>query len=187
MEKLGYRGLFGAGLSPGFAGSLSASLGAALISDRSPRDTVIPPAGLGLLSDRALSAATAGAVAGGIGLGVGIGGGTGGGVGGGQHIPNLLGSGAGGGGGGASGGGGGGKDCTGEVVKFSVVYDIASLILYKCQALRIRLKIALDRLFSFLSHEDVLQVLHGFGWTYEDYTRGYMLQVSPLLYFLYIY
>ncbi|XP_037795834.1 zinc finger protein basonuclin-2-like [Penaeus monodon] len=63
-----------------------------------------------------------------------------------------------------------------ELVKPSLVLDIASLILYGCQALPIRLKILLDRLFSVLTHEDVLQVLHGFGWTYEDYARGYKLQ-----------
>ena len=67
-----------------------------------------------------------------------------------------------------------------EHVKPSVVYDIASLILYRCQALPIRLKIALDRLFSVLSHDEVLQLLHGFGWNYEDYSRGYMLQVSDV-------
>lgn len=67
-----------------------------------------------------------------------------------------------------------------ELVKPSLVYDIASLILYRCQALPIKLKIALDRLFSVLTHDDVLQVLHGFGWTYEDYSRGYMLQVCYL-------
>ncbi|KAF2368792.1 Zinc finger C2H2-type [Trinorchestia longiramus] len=63
-----------------------------------------------------------------------------------------------------------------EHVKPSVVYDVASLILYRCQALPIRLKIALDRLFSVLTHDEVLQLLHGFGWNYEDYSRGYMLQ-----------
>ena len=67
-----------------------------------------------------------------------------------------------------------------EHVKPSVVYDVASLILYRCQALPIRLKIALDRLFSALTHEEVLQLLHGFGWNYEDYSRGYMLQVRKL-------
>nr|XP_053636476.1 zinc finger protein basonuclin-2-like [Cherax quadricarinatus] len=63
-----------------------------------------------------------------------------------------------------------------ELAKPSLVLDIASLILYGCQALPIRLKILLDRLFAVLTHEDVLQVLHGFGWTYEDYARGYKLQ-----------
>ena len=145
LEQLGYRGLFGAGLSSGFGASLSASLGSLI--DRSPRDTIIPPAGVGLIQDRHDRPSGLGAS---IGLGAGGGGGS---------------------------GPGGGKESGGELVKFSLVYDIASLILYKCQALRIRLKIALDRLFAALSQEDVLQVLHGFGWTYEDYTRGYMLQV----------
>ena len=65
-----------------------------------------------------------------------------------------------------------------EIVQPNIVFDIASLMLYGSQATPIRLKILLDRLFSVLQHEEVLQVLHGFGWTYEDYARGYILQVS---------
>lgn len=64
-----------------------------------------------------------------------------------------------------------------EPISPSVVFDIASLVLYGCQAIPIRLKVALDRLFSALQHEEVLQILHGFGWSYEDYARGYILQV----------
>ncbi|KAF2885721.1 hypothetical protein ILUMI_20494, partial [Ignelater luminosus] len=63
-----------------------------------------------------------------------------------------------------------------EPVQPNVAFDIASLVLYGCQALPIRLKILLDRLFSVLQKEQVLQVLHGFGWTPEDYARGYILQ-----------
>ncbi|KAH3840152.1 zinc finger protein basonuclin-2-like [Dreissena polymorpha] len=63
-----------------------------------------------------------------------------------------------------------------EIVQPNIVFDIASLMLYGAQATPIRLKILLDRLFSVLQHEEVLQVLHGFGWTYEDYARGYILQ-----------
>ena len=64
------------------------------------------------------------------------------------------------------------------MVQPNIVFDIASLILYGAQATPVRLKILLDRLFSVLQHEEVLQVLHGFGWTYEDYARGYILQVT---------
>ena len=67
-----------------------------------------------------------------------------------------------------------------EVVQPNIVFDIASLMLYGTQATPIRLKILLDRLFSVLQHEEVLQVLQGFGWTYEDYARGYILQVERL-------
>ena len=56
------------------------------------------------------------------------------------------------------------------------VLDVAALILHGCQALPIRLKILLDRLFSALPREDVLQLLHGLGWTYDDYSRGYKLK-----------
>ncbi|XP_065165402.1 zinc finger protein basonuclin-2-like isoform X2 [Atheta coriaria] len=65
-----------------------------------------------------------------------------------------------------------------EPVQPNAAFDIASLVLYGCQALPIRLKILLDRLFSVLQKEQVLQVLHGFGWTPEDYARGYILQDS---------
>lgn len=59
----------------------------------------------------------------------------------------------------------------------SIAFDVASLMLYGTQAVPVRLKILLDRLFSVLRHDEVLQVLHGFGWTYEDYARGYIIQV----------
>lgn len=68
-----------------------------------------------------------------------------------------------------------------EPVQPNVAFDIASLVLYGTQALPIRLKILLDRLFSVLQREEVLQVLHGFGWTQEDYARGYILQVGRSL------
>lgn len=67
-----------------------------------------------------------------------------------------------------------------EPISPNVVFDIASLVLYGCQAIPIRLKMALDRLFSALQHDEVLQILHGFGWSYEDYARGYILQVCWL-------
>ncbi|XP_018913909.2 zinc finger protein basonuclin-2 isoform X2 [Bemisia tabaci] len=63
-----------------------------------------------------------------------------------------------------------------EPVQANVVFDIASLVLYGCQALPIRLKILLDRLFSVLHRDQVTQVLAGFGWSQEDYARGYILQ-----------
>lgn len=65
-----------------------------------------------------------------------------------------------------------------EPVQPNTAFDIASLVLYGCQALPIRLKILLDRLFSVLQKEQVTQVLHGFGWTLEDYARGYIFSVS---------
>ncbi|XP_019765432.1 zinc finger protein basonuclin-2 isoform X2 [Dendroctonus ponderosae] len=65
-----------------------------------------------------------------------------------------------------------------EPVHVNVAFDVASLILYGCQALPIRLKILLDRLFSVLQKDEVIQVLHGFGWTSDDYARGYILQES---------
>lgn len=60
----------------------------------------------------------------------------------------------------------------------NALLDIASLALYGCHALPVRLKILLDRLFSVLRPDQVVQVLRGFGWTQDDYARGYILNVS---------
>ncbi|KAJ7311054.1 hypothetical protein JRQ81_006651 [Phrynocephalus forsythii] len=63
-----------------------------------------------------------------------------------------------------------------EIVQLNVVFDIGSLMLYGTQAIPIRLKILLDRLFSVLKQEEVLHILHALGWTLQDYIRGYVLQ-----------
>lgn len=65
-----------------------------------------------------------------------------------------------------------------EIVHSSVVFDICSLMLYGTQAVPIRLKILLDRLFSVLKQEEVIQILNALDWTLQDYIRGYVLQVS---------
>lgn len=65
-----------------------------------------------------------------------------------------------------------------EIVHSSVVFDICSLMLYGTQAIPIRLKILLDRLFSVLKQEEVIQILNALDWTLQDYIRGYVLQVS---------
>src|SRR4029434_9804827 len=64
-----------------------------------------------------------------------------------------------------------------EIVHSNVVFDISSLMLYGTQAVPVRLKILLDRLFSVLKQEEVLHILHGLGWALRDYVRGYILQV----------
>ncbi|EPQ09798.1 Zinc finger protein basonuclin-2, partial [Myotis brandtii] len=70
-----------------------------------------------------------------------------------------------------------------EIVQSNVVFDISSLMLYGTQAVPVRLKILLDRLFSVLKQEEVLHILHGLGWTLRDYVRGYILQpVSQVVY-----
>lgn len=56
--------------------------------------------------------------------------------------------------------------------------DVASLMLYGTHALPVRLKILLDRLLCRLDHEELVGLLAAFGWTFEDYSRGYMLKVS---------
>ncbi|KAM5291235.1 zinc finger protein basonuclin-1 isoform 2-T2 [Glossophaga mutica] len=49
-------------------------------------------------------------------------------------------------------------------------------MLYGTQAIPVRLKILLDRLFSVLKQDEVLQILHALDWTLQDYIRGYVLQ-----------
>lgn len=67
-----------------------------------------------------------------------------------------------------------------EIVHSNVVFDICSLMLYGTQAIPIRLKILLDRLFSVLKQEEVIQILNALDWTLQDYIRGYVLQVSGM-------
>ncbi len=45
-------------------------------------------------------------------------------------------------------------------------------------AVPVKLKMLLDRLFSLLSPEEVTVVLRSFGWTAQDYHRGYILKVQ---------
>ncbi|XP_025026321.1 zinc finger protein basonuclin-1 [Python bivittatus] len=49
-------------------------------------------------------------------------------------------------------------------------------MLYGTQAVPVRLKILLDRLFSVLKQEEVIHILHALDWTLQDYIRGYVLQ-----------
>lgn len=64
-----------------------------------------------------------------------------------------------------------------EIVHSNVVFDICSLMLYGTQAIPVRLKILLDRLFSVLKQDEVIQILNALDWTLQDYIRGYVLQV----------
>lgn len=68
-----------------------------------------------------------------------------------------------------------------EAVSPNIVFDVASLVLYGTHAIPVRLKILLDRLFSVLGQDDVIQILKGYGWTLEDYQRGYILKVRMQL------
>ena len=65
-----------------------------------------------------------------------------------------------------------------EAVSPSLVFDVSSLVLYGTHAIPVRFKILLDRLFSVLREEEVVQILKGYGWTLEDYQRGYILKVG---------
>uniref|UniRef100_A0A3Q0RRJ0 Uncharacterized protein n=1 Tax=Amphilophus citrinellus TaxID=61819 RepID=A0A3Q0RRJ0_AMPCI len=63
-----------------------------------------------------------------------------------------------------------------EVALPGLVFDLSSLVLYGAQAIPVRLKILLDRLYSILTPEQVGHILHALGWNLGDYVRGYMLQ-----------
>ena len=65
-----------------------------------------------------------------------------------------------------------------EAVSSHIVFDVASLVLYGTHAIPVRLKILLDRLFSVLNQEEVAEILKRFGWSLEDYQRGYILKVG---------
>ncbi|UYV61195.1 BNC1 [Cordylochernes scorpioides] len=62
------------------------------------------------------------------------------------------------------------------MVQPNSAFDVASLVLYGAQAIPVRLKILLDRLFAALTPGDVEKVLGSFGWTDKDYARGYIAQ-----------
>ncbi|KAH0539416.1 hypothetical protein KQX54_004652 [Cotesia glomerata] len=68
-----------------------------------------------------------------------------------------------------------------ETVEPTAVFDVASLVLYGSRALPIRLKILLDLLFNQLPNAKVTRLLAAFGWTHEDYSRGYILQEIKVL------
>ncbi|XP_061768956.1 zinc finger protein basonuclin-2 isoform X1 [Nerophis ophidion] len=65
-----------------------------------------------------------------------------------------------------------------EAVLPGPVLDLSSLVLYGAQALPVRLKILLDRLYSVLSPQQVAHILRSLGWTLADYVRGYKMQRS---------
>lgn len=65
-----------------------------------------------------------------------------------------------------------------EPTTTSSVLEVASLVLYGTSAIPVRLKILLDRLLSALPNGNPRQVLDAFGWTYDEYLRGYVDQVG---------
>ncbi|XP_008290903.1 zinc finger protein basonuclin-2 [Stegastes partitus] len=62
-----------------------------------------------------------------------------------------------------------------EVALPGLVFDLSSLVLYGAQAVPVRLKILLDRLYSVLTPEQVGNIVATLGWSLGDYVRGYML------------
>ena len=62
-----------------------------------------------------------------------------------------------------------------------MVIDVASLILQGFHAVPVKLKMLLDRLFSLLGPEEITAVLRSFGWSIQDYQRGYILKVRKVV------
>jgi len=65
--------------------------------------------------------------------------------------------------------------------RISAAYDLASLILFGTTALPVKLKILLDALLSSFNEAERAQLLQGFGWTLQDFSRGYIHKVSQSL------
>ncbi len=58
------------------------------------------------------------------------------------------------------------------------MFETMSMALLGCHAVPMRIKILLDRIWSASRLQvDLTQFLMSFGWTLQDYTRGYMLMV----------
>ncbi|KHJ48652.1 zinc finger, C2H2 type [Trichuris suis] len=58
----------------------------------------------------------------------------------------------------------------------SAVFDLVFMVLYGSQAIPVQLKILLDRLLSVVDANTRLSLLDSFGWSVDDYARGYILQ-----------
>lgn len=59
------------------------------------------------------------------------------------------------------------------------MFETMSMALLGCHAIPTRIKILLDRIWSSSRLQvDLTQFLLSFGWTLQDYSRGYMLTVS---------
>ncbi|CAH8528789.1 unnamed protein product [Heterobilharzia americana] len=66
-----------------------------------------------------------------------------------------------------------------QPLMLTTTLELLSMSLFGCQAIPMRIKILLDRLLSAqLAHADVVRILLTFGWTFQDYSRGYMLTNS---------
>lgn len=68
-----------------------------------------------------------------------------------------------------------------EDIQANSGFKIASLVLYGTNALPVRLKILLDKMFAGLTREEAIKILDACGWTLEDYSRGYKTQVRRAL------
>ena len=64
-------------------------------------------------------------------------------------------------------------------INLNTIQELANLIFYdgSVQALPIRIKILFDRLLAQIETEDALKLLNSFGWSLQDYARGYILKV----------
>ena len=62
-----------------------------------------------------------------------------------------------------------------EMVK--MVKYIAGVILQGEQFIPVKLKMMLPSLFSYLSQEETVNILHSCGWLLKDFQQGYIMNV----------
>lgn len=75
----------------------------------------------------------------------------------------------------------------GDPYRDSVVFDVASLILFGCSLIPTRLKILLDLLLSHLPEEEQLRIPSAFAWDKASYERGYFRMVSSFRIILFLF
>ncbi len=65
-------------------------------------------------------------------------------------------------------------------VNLASLYELGNLIFGQgaIQAIPIRVKILFDRLLTQIDTDEVLKLLNSFGWSLQDYARGYILMVG---------
>ncbi len=65
-------------------------------------------------------------------------------------------------------------------VSLGVLYELGSLIFAEnsVQAIPVRVKILFDRLLTQVETDEALKLLNSFGWSLQDYARGYILVVG---------
>ena len=72
---------------------------------------------------------------------------------------------------------------SGLSVSLPSLYELGGLIFAEgcVQAIPVRVKILFDRLLTQIEADEALKLLNSFGWSLQDYARGYILMVGDLI------